>query len=153
MLDVEQELLDATGLKRDASSKEKYLATLARQAHGLPDTVWAKLSAPAQNWVWSCLAATRGSLFSNRIPEFPTEDNPLIDYGEKRKGRIKAKPGTSDIFREIVIDNPGMDIIAVMELSKKKGFEIPEASASTVFYQTHSTLKMLHKKGLLGDKK
>lgn len=153
MLDVEQELLDATGLRKDGSSKDKYLATLARTAHNLPDTVFVNLSAQAQNWVWATLSATKGSLHSNRIPPFPTEESPLTNYGIQRQDRIKAKPGTSDLFRELLIDNPHLDKIGVMELCKNKGFEIPEASASTIFYQTHSTLKMLYKKGLLKEGK
>lgn len=72
-------------------------------------------------------------------------------YGLSRERgfRRTALPGASQVFRELIIMYPEDDKSSLMEMSKKQGFEIPSGSATTIFYQTHATLRVLRDKGLL----
>jgi hypothetical protein len=69
---VEQELLEATGVKRKTAEKpQKYLGRLIDAVQELPDEDWEKLSSDTQNWVNAGAKAIKAE---EDIDDFPADE-------------------------------------------------------------------------------
>jgi hypothetical protein len=78
---------------------------------------------------------------------------PEEDDDERRhfviKSRRSSKPGSTDFFRELCIDNPKWDRDALMAKAAKSGYPIRPGTANVIYYEIKRVLEILANKKLI----
>ena len=65
------------------------------------------------------------------------------------RSRRNSKPGASDFFRELCIDNPTWDRGALMAKALKSGYPIQPGTANVIYYEMKKILEILAEKGII----
>lgn len=87
-----------------------------------------------------------------KAPKEPEEAPEQLETERRRfvvKSRRSSKPGASDFFRELCIDNPKWDRDTLMSKALKSGFPIRPGTANVIYYEIKKLLQILAEKKLI----
>lgn len=95
---IEQELIDATSLKRKVAEKpQAWMTRLIKAAQDLAEDDWEKLTEPTQLWV---NAGTKAIKAEKDIPVFPSDDGEEEEAGEDEPEEKPARRSSRRAAKE-----------------------------------------------------
>lgn len=134
--------------------RQKLLATLARKAASLSDTDWAEIGQTAQDWVSDAMDSIKNGDdiidFSDVSEEAVQDPKPAVASFVPKES-TKSREGTSDYFRKCILENPKKSRKDLVKQVEAAGYPIKNGTAVTIYYETHATLRLMYKMGVIQE--
>lgn len=173
MSKIEQELLEATGLKaKKNEDRQVYLVRLMRAVAKLEDSVWEGLSTEAQEWN---NGAAENHKAGAAVDDFPdaelAEEAPVADEevneeaapptpkaAAKKPEKVKeaAKPTNGSgrkvsachTIKKMVAKNPTITVADIASQLQESGLKVSDVTIATLRSDLRDTLRVLNELGI-----